>query len=374
MRRKEIIDEARSVVVKIGSAVLFDSTRAVDRETVGCICRDIARLSASGRRVAVVSSGAIACGSHRLGWTRRPETLPKLQAAAAVGQSMLMEMYEGEFSRHNLHAGQMLLTRDDLDDRSRYLNAANTLRALFDAGGVPVVNENDTVSVDEIRFGENDVLSALVANMISADLLVMLSTVDGLHEDYGTKGRRGRLIHEVEGVDSAVLAHATGDTSSTGAGGMASKLEAAAIVTASGGAALIANGKEDRILQRIFEGEEVGTLFYPTRGHMKGRKRWIGFGARAKGEVVVDEGAAKALRERGKSLLPSGITSVSGEFSAGDVVSVRAKGADAFARGVVSYSSSEIRKIKGARTSRIASILGEKLYDEVIHRDNMTLL
>ncbi len=374
MRRTKLINEARRVVVKVGSAVLFRSKGELDEHCIEGLCDDVARLTSDGREITVVSSGAIACGCWRLGWNRRPGTLPKLQAAAAVGQSLLMELYDRHLSHRGLHAGQMLLTREDFADRRRYLNARNTLRALVQAGTVPIVNENDTVAVDEIRFGENDVLSALVTNMFGADLLVMLSTVDGLHQDYSASGHRGSVIPEVEGVDSKIMALAREERSEPGSGGMASKLDAARIVTTSGEAALIANGKGENVLARIFVGDKIGTLFYPTRTHMAGRKRWIGFGARSRGEIVVDEGAAAALRQRGKSLLPSGVVGVSGDFKTGDVVSIRINGEEPFARGVVSYGATEVRKIMGARTSQVASILGSKPYDEIVHRDNMTLL
>lgn len=374
MRRTEIIRNAKRVVVKIGSAVLFDRGREIDRQAVQSLSSDVAELVRAGREVVIVSSGAIACGAWRLGLEKRPETLPELQAAASIGQHLLMSIYEEAFSKSGLHVGQMLLTRDDFDNRVRYLNARNTLRALLAAGAVPIVNENDTVAVEEIRFGENDYLSAQVANLFEADVLVMLSTVDGLHEDYRTDGKSGPVIPEVEGVDERITALATGDKSATGAGGMATKLEAARMLTGSGAAALIASGKVRGVIRKIFDGEKLGTLFFPTRSHLAGRKRWIGYGARARGEVVVDEGAARALLEKGKSLLPSGIVSVSGKFGAGDVVSVRTERGEAFARGVASYSSQDVDLIKGVRTSQIASILGSHPYDEVIHRDNMTLL
>ncbi|MCD6404846.1 MAG: glutamate 5-kinase [Planctomycetes bacterium] len=374
MRRTKLINEARRVVVKVGSAVLFHSTGEIDERCIESLCDDVARLASGGREIVVVSSGAIACGCRRLGWGKRPGTLPKLQAAAAIGQSLLMELYERCLSPRGLHVGQMLLTRDDFADRTRYLNARNTLRALVQAGTVPIVNENDTVAVDEIRFGENDVLSALVTNMFEANLLVMLSTVDGLHEDYRTSGHRGRVIPEVEGVDSKIAALACEERSESGSGGMASKLEAARIVTASGEAALVANGKGENVLARIFAGDKIGTLFYPTRTHMAGRKRWIGFGARSRGEIVVDEGAAAALKKSANGLRTSVLIGVSGDFKTGDVVSIRVKSQEPFARGVVSYGAAEVKKIKGVRTSQVASILGSKPYDEIVHRDNMTLL
>jgi glutamate 5-kinase len=373
LRRTNLINESKRVVIKVGSAVLFHAG-CVDCDTLSSLCDDIVTLIEGGREVAVVSSGAIACGVERLGLKKRPDTLPDLQAAAAVGQSVLMQLYDQALSRRGYHCGQMLLTREDFADRTRYLNASNTLRALLALKAVPIINENDTIAVDEIRFGENDVLSAYVANIFEADLLVILSTVAGLHEDFADKGRDGRVIPEVEGVDEAVSSMATCDKSSVGSGGMVTKLEAARIVTRAGEAALVACGREPNVLRRIFAGEKVGTLFYPTHAHLAGRKRWIGYGARAKGEITVDDGAARALKNGGKSLLPSGIVAISGDFASGDVVGIRAQSGPAFARGIVSYSSKEVRSIKGLKTSQIAGVLGSKPYDEVVHRDVMTLL
>lgn len=374
MRRTTLINDARRVVIKIGSAVLLGANGEIDSGTLRGLAADICALVEGGREVAVVSSGAIACGVWRLGLGKRPDTLPQLQAAAAVGQSLLMSLYEDALSECGFHAGQMLLTREDMADRTRYLNARNTLRALLAAKAIPIVNENDTVAVDEIRFGENDVLSAMVANLFEANLLVMLSTVEGLHQDWRDKGRAGQILSEVEDIDGEISAMAATDKSGAGSGGMVTKLEAARMVTASGEAALIAGGKLPNVIRRIFAGEKIGTLFYATRARMAGRKRWIGYGARSRGEVAVDDGAAKALREQGKSLLPSGIVAVVGEFEAGDVVSVRDKAGEVFARGVVSYGSQEVRRIMGRKTAEIAKILGSKPYDEVIHRDAMTIL
>ena len=373
MRRTKLINDAKRVVVKVGSAVLMRAGQ-IDHDAVDSLCEDIAELAGAGRQVAVVSSGAIACGVANLALKERPDTLPELQAAAAVGQSLLMQLYDRALSKRGFHCGQMLLTRDDFADRTRYLNASNTLRALLGMKAIPIINENDTVAVEEIRFGENDVLSAYVANIFEADLLIMLSTVAGLYEDFSDKGRSGRVIPEVEGVDETVQSLATSDRSAIGSGGMATKLEAARIVTRAGEAALVADGKEPHVLRRIFAGEKIGTLFYPEREHMAGRKRWIGYGARAKGEITVDDGAARALKDGGKSLLPSGIVAVSGDFDAGDVVSIRTKAGQIFARGVASYSSGEVSRIKGLKTTDIAKILGSKPYDEVVHRDVMTLL
>ena len=374
LRRTKLISDARRIVIKVGSAVLFDSNAQIDHQVVSSLCADVVDLVKGGREVCVVSSGAIACGVSRLALGKRPDTLPQLQAAAAVGQSLLMGIYEDALAGLGFHAGQMLLTRDDMADRARYLNARNTLRALLGVGAIPIVNENDTVAVDEIRFGENDVLSAMMANLFEADLLIMLSTVEGLYEDFAAKGRGGTILPEVEGVDSAIAALATVEKSAVGSGGMVSKLEAARMLTSSGEAAVIAGGKVPHVISRIFAGEKVGTLFYPSRTHVAGRKRWIGYGARSRGDVIVDDGAVKALRESGKSLLPSGVVDVKGDFAAGDVVTVRSRSGQEVARGQVSYSAGEIERIKGLRTSQIADVLGSHPYDEVIHRDNMMLL
>jgi glutamate 5-kinase len=373
LRRTKLIDESKRVVVKIGSAVLMRAGQ-FDHDTLDSLCADVAALVEGGRRVAVVSSGAIACGVAHLGLKKRPDTLPELQAAAAVGQSLLMQFYDAALAKRGFHCGQMLLTRDDFADRTRYVNASNTLRALLDLKAIPVINENDTVAVEEIRFGENDVLSAYVANIFEADLLVLLSTVAGVYEDFKDNGAAGNVVSEIEGVDETVRSLATDDKSDVGSGGMATKLEAARIVTRAGEAALVACGKEPNVLRRIFDGEKIGTLFYPTRAHMAGRKRWIGYGARAKGDIIVDDGAAGALKDGGKSLLPSGIVGVSGQFAAGDVVGIRPKTGPAFARGISSYSSDEVMRIRGLKTNQIAGVLGSKPYDEVVHRDVLTLL
>jgi glutamate 5-kinase len=313
--------------------------------------------------------------------------LPELQASASVGQSRLVSRYARSFHQHGFHAGQILLTREDFDDRGRYLNAKNTIRALFDFGCVPVINENDTISTDEIRFGDNDLLAALLTHLIRAELLILLTSVPGLcaakpypesvravHRGGGVEGLRGEVVDVVERVDREVLSLASGATSPSGTGGMESKLEAVRIATEAGEAALMADGREEDVLLRIMRGEKVGTLFLPAGERLGSRKRWIRFTSRPRGTIVVDEGARRALRERGKSLLPSGITAVEGRFEAGDVVRVAGPDGREFARGLTNYDSHEVLKIKGLNTARIEEALGHKYYDEVVHRDNMALV
>jgi len=385
--RKAHVCPAAKIVVKVGTNVLAAAGESLDEERMDALSEQIARLVAGGRQVVLVSSGAIGAGMAELAISRRPTLLPQLQAAASVGQGKLVSRYDAAFSRHGLHAGQILLTRNDLDARDRYLNASNTIHALFEMGCVPVINENDTISTDEIRFGDNDLLAALVTHQIQADLLVLLTCVPGLgvaepcpeavlcvHEGLRW-GKEGLAVADVvERVDEEVAALASAETSPGGMGGMASKLEAARIATEAGEAAVIADGTEDGVLSRLMAGERVGTLFVPSARRLRSRKRWIRFTSRPRGSVLVDEGARKALCEKGKSLLPSGVTGVEGEFAPGDVVRIKGPDGEEFARGLCNYSSEDVARIKGLKTSAIEAALGHKYYDEVVHRDNLALI
>ena len=386
LRRRHVCG-ARRVVVKVGTNVLAAPGRALDDARVAALSDEIASVVGEGREVALVSSGAIGSGMGELKLSDRPRTLPQLQATASVGQGRLMSRYEMNFSRHGLHAGQILLTREDFDSRERYLNACNTIRALFDYNCVPVINENDTISTAEIRFGDNDLLAALVTHLIQADLLVLLTSVPGLcaNEPYPAAircfhegqdgGAHGRAVADiVDRIDDEVMALARGKTSGTSTGGMESKLEAARIATEAGEAALIADGHAEDVLSRIMRGERVGTLFVPAQKRLQSRKRWIRFTGRPHGAVVVDEGACRALSKGGKSLLPSGITAVHGEFDAGDVIRIEGPDGKEFARGLSNYPSHEVAAIKGLKTSQIEGVLGHKYYDEVVHRDSLALL
>jgi glutamate 5-kinase len=357
------------VVIKVGTAVITTSDAALNRETMGRLAHEIAALRAGGRRVALVSSGAIGAGLGRLGVSKRPSALPHLQAAAAVGQARLMLAWEEAFAPHDLRTAQILLTWEDFDHRDRYLNVRNTIHALWDFGAIPVINENDTVSVDEVKFGDNDVLSALVTNMLRADCLVLLSVVEGLL-DPATKSR----VPVVQAVNDGTHGLVEDTRSAGGSGGMGRKLDAAARATEGGEPVVIAKGTAPGILERIFNGEDVGTLFLPKPSRMQSRKRWIGLTARPQGVLVVDAGARRALETGGKSLLPGGVRQVVGRFEKGDVVAIRDETGLEFARGVTNYPAADIARIQGLKSREILKVLGSKPYDEVVHRDNLVLV
>ncbi len=365
--REQLVRSAKNIVVKIGTNVLTDADGRLDRRLIRSLAGQIAQLHERGLRVTVVSSGSIGAGMGVMGQKRRPAALPMLQATASVGQPALMRLFEEGLRRRKLHAAQMLLTRSDFEDRVRYLNIRNTITALHDLSAIPIINENDTVAVDEIRYGDNDIIAALTANLIRADLLVLLTVVDGLI------GRDGERIDAVQRVDSEVTALAQATLSSLGSGGMTSKLQAIRRVTEAGDYAVIANGRTRSVLTRLLDGQKVGTLFMTAPSKVSARKRWIGWSVRPRGTVVVDDGAAAALRRGGKSLLAIGVTAVRGQFERGDVVRVRDAAGTEFARGLSNYASADLARIKGLRSNQFESVLGEKTYDEVIHRDNLVI-
>ncbi len=364
--RQNVIAPAERIVLKVGTNAVCAAGGGVNRRAVDDLADQVARVMAKGVSVTLVASGAIGAGLRELGLSERPRTMPMLQACAAVGQGQLMREFHDAFAERDLRVAQVLLTRDDFEDRTRYLNIRNTLGALAGCGALAIVNENDTIAVDEIRFGENDVLAALVAGMVGADVLVLLTSVDGLIKD-------GEVLDIVEQVDEATLALDDGRRSQLGSGGMSSKLQAAGMVARAGEVTVIANAAEPDVLGRLLAGERIGTVFVPAGRKMPRRKRWIMQATRVTGRVVVDEGAARALVERGKSLLPSGIVAVAGRFPKGATVAVWDTNGRQIARGLTNYSSGQIDSIKGLRSDRIAEKLGDKPYDEVIHRDNMTL-
>lgn len=373
--RTQILSDVKKVVVKIGTGVLTTDKGYIDKEQIKRLAGQVVELKKTGYDVVVVSSGAIGSGMGELGIEKRPGTLPELQAIAAIGQSKLISTYDECFKLHGYHAAQILLTREDFEDRQRYLNTCNTIHTLFQLNAIPVVNENDTISVDEIKFGDNDALSALVTNLLNAELLIILSSVDGLYDKYPTGKSKAVVIPIVENISDEIRQLAFDLRTKRGVGGMQTKLEAASIVTNAGEAVIIANGRMDGVLKKIVQGENIGTLFLPKEEKMASRKRWIGYTIKPKGKVYVDDGAMHALTEKGKSLLASGIVSVEGAFNKGDTISICGRGNGAvIARGLTNYSSAEIEKIKGCSTSHIAKVLGYKLYDEVIHRDNMVIL
>ena len=373
--RGQIISKAKKIVVKIGTGVLTTDDGYIDKSQTKRLAEQVVELKKMGYDVVVVSSGAIGSGMGELGIEKRPSTLPELQAVAAIGQSKLISTYDECFKLHGYHAAQILLTREDFEDRQRYLNTCNTIHTLFQLNAIPVVNENDTISVDEIKFGDNDALSALMTNLLNAELLIILSSVDGLYDKCPTAKSKATVIPVVENVSREVKQLAFDSKTARGVGGMQTKLEAASIVTNAGEAVIIANGRMDNVLKRIVQGENIGTLFLPKKEKWESRKRWIGYTIKPKGKVYVDDGAARALSDKCKSLLASGILLVEGTFSKGDIVSIcKGEKGVIFARGLTNYSFEEIEKIKGRSTSDIAKILGYKLYDEVIHRDNMVIL
>jgi glutamate 5-kinase len=350
--RAQLLQNCRRIVLKFGTGLLTHPESGVlDERRIAILAEQIAALRADRKEILIVSSGAIGAGMAELRMKTRPKQLPELQAAAAIGQTRLMSVYQDAFNEHDVRCAQVLLTHDDLKHRQRHLNARNTLLTLLGHGVVPVINENDTVAVDEIRFGDNDTLAALVANLIAADLLVILSHVDGLLD------KKGRVVTTVEQITPEIHALAGGTQSATSVGGMISKLQAAEICQKSGIPMLIANGTESHVLQNLMRGDEIGTLFLPKTAKLSSRKRWIAFYHRPKATLVVDEGAAKALRDNGKSLLAKGIVTTRGEFSEGDVVSIEDQNGVEFARGMAEVSHDKLKS---------ASV--------VVHRDNMVIL
>ncbi len=374
MGGRRALSRARRVVVKVGSGLITTPGHGPSAPIIGRLAADLAALVRERREVALVSSGAIATGTARLGLGAKPRSIPEKQAAAAVGQSALMWHYEQAFKKHGLKVGQVLLTGQDISDRSRYLNARNTLLALLDFGVLPIVNENDTVAVEEIKVGDNDNLAALVAHLIDADLLVLLTDVEGLYTGDPLRDPTARRLDIVKAITPDIQRLVFDATAGVSVGGMSTKLEAAQKANASGIPMVIASGREPGILQRVLRGEDVGTYFQPRDDRLAARKRWIAFAVPPQGRLLVDAGAKKALTERGKSLLPSGLVEVEGQFQAGEVVALAESEGQEFARGLVNYDAGELRKIRGAKTRDIEKTLGYKSFDEVIHRDNLVVL
>ena len=364
--RQTVIRNARHIVVKVGTSAICDDAGRPDVKVVRALAAQIAAAMDGGVGVSLVTSGAIGAGLAELGLEDRPKTLPMLQAVAAVGQGQLMRTFHDVFARRGRKVAQVLLTRADFEDRTRYLNIRNTLAKLSELGVLAIINENDAVAVDEIRYGDNDIIAAHLANTLAADLLVLLTTVDGVM-------KAGRVLDVIERIDDQALALVSGKQTRLGSGGMASKLTAAAMVTKAGEAAVIANACTPNVLTRLLAGEGIGTVFVPAGRKMSRRDRWIAHASRPAGTIVVDAGAARALTQRGKSLLPSGITAVVGRFAKGAIVAVTDPAGETIARGLTNYSAEQIQQIKGLKTSQISVALGDKPYDEVIHRNNMTV-
>jgi len=359
------------IVVKVGTNLLTQKDGSLNVQRIQSFAEDIAKLKNAGHQVVLVTSGAIGSGMGKLGWTARPATLREKQALAAIGQPLLMNVYQEYFSKLDITIAQVLLTRQDFDDRQAYLNARNTMLTLLELGAVPIINENDTVATEEIKIGENDTLSALVAAKINADYVILFTDVEGLYK--GVPGK-SELVSRVEEITPEIEAYATGVSSSgKGVGGMHTKLQAAKIATAAGVRMVIASGARAGVIEKIINGEPIGTLFLPNQS-LDARKCWIAFGTKCRGKIVVDEGAARALLNSGKSLLPSGIVSVEGKFEVGDPVSVFTTAKKEIGRGLTYYSAEEIEKIKGKKSSEIKKILGHADYEDVIHRDNLVIL
>lgn len=372
--RMELLKNIRRIVIKIGSGVLTGQGSGLDGAIMAGIAGQVARLRQEGREVVIVSSGAIAAGRRELGLEERPRTIPQKQATAAVGQSRLMHAYENAFAPHGFTVAQLLLTRDDLANRRRFLNARATIDTLLGYGVIPVINENDTVAVDEIKFGDNDNLSALVTNLADAHLLMILTDIDGFYDADPRSNPDARLIHLVKRITREVEQAAGGAGSTVGTGGMATKVAAAKRAGQYGVPTFMLNGRRPELIAAALAGEEVGTLFLPAARSLSSRKHWIAHTLRPTGRITVDDGARQALIGQGRSLLPSGVVGVAGSFDRGACVRVCGPDGAEVGRGIVDYSHSEIRAILGRRSGEIEEILGYRYSDEIIHRDNLVVL
>ncbi len=375
IERRKRLKESTIVVIKVGSRVLVDETGHPDSAKIGGLVKQIAGLYRQGKKIILVSSGAIAAGVEALGLKSRPKALPELQMAAAVGQTRLMTLYERLFSVQGCTAAQVLLTHGDLRKRARHLNARNTILRLLEHNIIPIINENDVVSVDEIRFGDNDQLAALTAILIEANLLMLLTTANGLQEKFGDESSR---IPFLDAVTEETLKIANGKSGDFSLGGMSSKLQAAKLAADLGVSVVIADGNAENVIPEIINGADIGTLIVSKKksalSKIKRRKRWIAFFHRASGIIVVDSGAEKAVAEQNYSLLPIGILTVEGNFDKGSLVKIKNTAGKTIAKGLVSFSASEIRRIQGKKSSAIKNILGHDNYDEVIHRDNLIVI
>ena len=370
--RQEVFQACKTVIVKIGTNVLTTNNDRLDLDRIQCIADQIHRVQETGRRVVLVSSGAVGAGIGILGLNRRPDSLPELQAAAAIGQPSLMRTWDDALSRTGHRTAQLLLTGNDFRNRQRYLNVRNTIRALFDFGVIPIVNENDTVSIKEIAVGDNDQLASMLATLLPDPLLVILSGIAGLY-DGPPSDPASKVVSLVEKPDESLLKLVAAEQSTRGRGGMGSKLKAILAATGMGETVILASGRSDTVLDDIRVGKSTGTLFLAKGESLPAWKRWIGFGAPPAGVLIIDAGATRAVREAGRSLLAVGITEVHGEFEPGALVGLRTKDGTDIARGLVNYSSDEIRRIQGRRSDQIALALGHIPFAEVIHRDNLAL-
>jgi glutamate 5-kinase len=371
--RQQYLESLKRIVIKIGSYILASPDHTLNRTMIRNLASQVAALRDQGLEVILVSSGAIAAGVRQLGLSAVPQRMPQKQAAAAIGQSHLIWEYERNFRRLGYLVAQVLLTHEDLADRRRFLNAKNTLEELLAFGVIPIINENDTVSVEEIKVGDNDLLSATVATMAQAQLLIIVSDVEGLYTEDPRKAGEARLIGYIEAITPEIEKLAGRSSTDVGSGGMATKVQAAKIAALSGIPTIIVSGRQADAILKAREGEEIGTFFVPAKDRLAARKHWLRYTLKPKGSITVDEGAKRAIAQRGKSLLPSGILQVEGRFQYGDPVSLRDLQDREFARGLTNYAVEELKKIQGHHTREIEALLGYKHYDEVVHRDNLVL-
>jgi glutamate 5-kinase len=374
MEQRASLKNSKRWVIKIGSALLTSDGQGLNLDGIAAWVEQMVQLKKDGVEIVLVSSGAVAEGMCRLGLTQRPHALHELQAAAAVGQMGLVQAYESRFSAHDMHTAQILLTHDDLSNRERYLNARSTIRTLLDMGVIPIINENDTVVTDEIRFGDNDTLAALAANLVEAEHLIILTDQQGLFNKNPSEHSDAELVSEAKANDSTLDAMAGGSAGTLGRGGMATKLRAARLSSRSGTSTVIASGREENVLQRLRKAEQLGTLLTAEQATSTARKQWLAGHLQTRGKVILDDGAIKVLKESGKSLLAVGIKSVEGKFHRGEMVACIDMQGNEIARGLINYNSDEVNKVKGQPTAKIESLLGYIDEDEIIHRDNLVLV
>ncbi len=366
--------QAKRIVIKVGSSTLTHATGKLNFSKIDRLVMQIADLMNQNKQVILVTSGAVAVGVSRLGLSEKPKTIPGKQAAAAVGQGILMHTYEKMFADYGKTVAQVLLTKTEAIDRKRYTNCKNTFLALFEHGVVPIVNENDVVAVDELKIGDNDNMSALVAGIVDADILLILSDVNGLYTANPQTNPDAKLVEVVKDITPEIEASAGGVGSKVGTGGMATKIQAAKVAVNSGAAMVIASGEEKNVICRVMQGENLGTLFLPKDSKLQFRKRWLAFGAKLSGKVIVDDGCAKAIMEKNSSLLPAGISEVQGEFDVGATIAVYTQQGREIARGLTNYNCTDLNLIKGLKSSAIDKALLGKVYEEAIHRDNLIVL
>lgn len=374
MLNRQHLNAAKRVVVKIGTSTLTYHTGKLNLQRIEKLVRELADLVNQGKEIILVTSGAVGAGMNRLGLKEKPKTIPAKQATAAVGQGLLMQLYEKLFGEYNQVVAQVLLTREDYVNRNRYANSRNTLLTLLGMGVIPIINENDAVAIDELKIGDNDTLSAMVASIVDADVVIILSDVNGVYTANPQKDANAKLIDEISDITLDIENLAGGPGSLCGTGGMYTKIQAAKIAVNSGVLMVIASGALDGVVREILNGDKIGTLFSSKENKLQIRKKWLAFGARIKGSITVDNGCEKAIINTGSSLLPAGIIDVEGDFEEGETIKVFSQSGREIARGIVNYNAIDIKQIKGIRTSEVISILGCKNYDEVVHRDNLVLM